>query len=78
MLNWISRSELPASANHGSVWQKSPAEILIDGNFALLPLSLHPQSYRLTLDAAASETTKIVFSLNLGSSKDYLPRNKHG
>lgn len=38
----------------------------MDANFALLPVSLHLQSYRVTLDPIASETTKIVFSLNLG------------
>ena len=37
-------------------------------NFSLLPVSLLLQSYRVTLDPISSETTKIVFSLNLGKS----------
>ncbi|EFX74857.1 hypothetical protein DAPPUDRAFT_323929 [Daphnia pulex] len=67
-LDWTSRSELPASANHRSIWQEPLSKILMDANFALLPVSLHLQSYRVTLDPIASETTKIVFSLNLDAA----------
>ncbi|KAI9559672.1 hypothetical protein GHT06_013677 [Daphnia sinensis] len=67
-LNWTSRKELPPAVNHRSVWQETPSKFFMDANFALLPASLHLQSYRVTLDPIASETTKIVFFLNIDAA----------
>lgn len=69
-LDYLSYSELPATNSQRSVWQETPIRLLTRANFAILPASLHRRSYRVTFDPDASETKKMIFSLNIGKNMD--------